>query len=52
VIGAMPLPGDDVRQAPATVLPTGDTIPRPVTTTRRLVKFTSGWTWRREKRRP
>jgi hypothetical protein len=43
VMGAMPLrPARMFVQAAATVLPTGDTMPRPVTTTRRLVKFTSG----------
>src|SRR5580704_13352324 len=38
VIGPMPLsPRSTVSHAEATVLPTGDTMPRPVTTTRRLL---------------
>src|ERR1700733_2061915 len=38
VIGPMPLsPFNTASQADFTVLPTGDTMPRPVTTTRRLL---------------
>ena len=45
VIGPMPLlPRATAAQAVGQVLPTGETMPRPVTTTRRLLKAsTSGW---------
>ena len=45
VIGPMPLlPASAADQLSATVLPSGESMPRPVTTTRRLLKAsTSGW---------
>ncbi len=45
VIGPMPLfPDSAADQLSATVLPRGESMPRPVTTTRRLLKAsTSGW---------
>jgi hypothetical protein len=45
VIGPMPLlPASAAAQVSATVLPRGVSMPRPVTTTRRLLKAgTSGW---------
>src|SRR5690606_15446500 len=53
VIGAMPLtPLTTLAQADSTVLPTGETMPRPVTTTRRLLKAAPCGYWDRKQCRP